>query len=370
MFRRTGTPVGAGRFAAGTILGLVAFVALVAVLARGAVGAAASEPASPAPLPRLAFVKAGRTGDQVWIADVNGTSARHLGPGDVPLVSPSGALVVAGLSGSRSAAVLYGPGTSVHRFFKASRVGVQALAWSPDSRYVAIELFGNNPGKHDRDSGLAIVDTQSFTSRVIVRGSICGASFSPAMPDRLLYGLGPAGSFCLSGRLNVFASSPDGSGRKQITTDGRSLNPVWGPTKIAFDHERPRRRDVPTYQVWLMNPDGSGRTQITHTKVPALLEGLVPVQFSADGGRLLAEYEGQDTSEAWTIDLATRRTRQVKIKGVGVTAGGLSSDGSTVLVDYNGFLNPPSAGTVETVPFGGGPVRVLVRHAGYPSWNR
>ncbi len=354
MVRRRGTPIGAG------------LLALLVLLAAAAAAAAASS----ATLPRLAFVKTGRTGDQVWIADAGGRHARHLGPGDVPLVSPSGALVAGELSGSRSAAVLYGPGSTVHRFFKASRVGAQALAWSPDSRYVAIELFGNNPGKRDRESGLAIVDTQTFTSKVVARGSICGASFSPALPDRLAYGLGPPGSFCLFGRLAVFTANPDGSQRKQITRDGRSLNPAWGPTKIAFDHERLRRRDVPTYQVWLMNPDGSGRRQITHTKVPALLEGLVPMQFSADGTRLLAEYEGQDTSEAWTIDVTTRRARQVKVKGVSVTAGGLSTDGSLVLIDYNGFLNPPSAGTVETVPFGGGPATVLVRHAGYPSWNR
>jgi hypothetical protein len=343
----------------------LALLGLIGALASGALAVAPVPP-----LPRLAFVKTGRAGDQVWVADVNGRHARHLGPGDVPLVAPSGALVAAGLSGSRSAVAIYGPGSSVHRFFKASRVGAQALAWSPDSRYVAVELFGNFPGRRDRDSGLAVIDTARFTSKVIVRGSICGASFSPAVPARLAYGLGPRGSFCLSGRVNLFAADPNGAQRKQITTDGRSLNPVWGPTTIAFDRERVRRRDVPAYQVWLMNPDGRARTQITHTKVPALLEGLVPMQFSSDGTRLLAEYVGQDTSEAWTVDVTHRRARRLKIRGVSVTAGGLSSDGSTVLVDRGGFLNPPSAGTVETMPFTGGPARILVRHAGYPSWNR
>ncbi len=356
MVRRRGAPVGIG------LLGL--FVLL------GALAAAAAGAGTATPVPRLAFVKVGRAADQVWVAGLDGRHARHLGEGDVPLVAPSGSIVAASLSGSRSAIALYGPGSAVHRFFRASRVGAQALAFSPDSRYVAVELFGNNPGRHDHDSGLAIIDTQSFTARVIVRGSICGASFSPALPDRLVYGLGPAGSFCLGGSVNVLAANPDGSQRRQITTDGRSLNPVWGPTKIAFDRERRRRRDAPAYDVWLMNPDGSARAQITHTKVPALLEGLVPMQFSADGRGLLAEYEGQDTNEAWTIDVTSHRTRQVKVGGESVTGGGISSDGSTLLVDVGGFLNPPSAGTVETVPFAGGPARVLVRHAGYPSWNR
>ncbi len=94
------------------------------------------------------------------------------------------------------------------------------------------------------------------------------------------------------------------------------------------------------------------------------------MQFSADGERLLTEYVGQDTSEAWTIQLATAKVRKLGISGASVTAGGLSRDGTTVLVDYNGFLNSASAGVVETLPFTGGKATVLVRHAVFPSWNR
>jgi hypothetical protein len=94
------------------------------------------------------------------------------------------------------------------------------------------------------------------------------------------------------------------------------------------------------------------------------------MQFSADGERLLTEYVGQDTSEAWTIQLATAKVRKLGISGASVTAGGLSRDGTTVLVDDNGFLNSASAGVVETLPFTGGKATVLVRHAVFPSWNR
>jgi hypothetical protein len=359
MVRRRGTPV---------LVGLLA--ALVVLI--GAVRSAADAGIGPCVgcSGRLAFVKTGRTGDVVWVSDLAGTHQRRLGPGDVPLVSPSGAAVAAGLSGGRSALVIYGPGSARHMFFKSSRVAAQPLAWSPESRYLAVELFGNYPGRHDHDSGLAVVDTTTFKATTIARGSICGASFSPAPPDRLVYGLGPAGTFCLSARVNVIAANPDGSQRRPITRDGHSLNPVWGPTKIAFDREQLRRKAAPKYQVWLMNPDGTGRKQLTRTKVPMLLEGLVPMQFSADGERLLTQFVGLDTSETWTIQIAGASPRQLKVRGVSVTAGGLSQDGTAVLVDYNGFLNPPSAGTVETVPFTGGTATVLVRHAGFPSWNR
>ena len=338
----------------------------------GAVGSAADAVVGPCVdcSGRLAFVKTGRSADQVWVSDLAGRHATHLGPGDVPLISPSGDIVAAGLNGKGAALAVYGPGHAVHKYFNTNRVGTQAVAWSPDSRYVAVELFGDFPGKRDRNSGLAVIDTQTFKEKTIAKGAICGASFSPGLVARLAYGQGPAGTFCLSGHVNVIAANPDGSARARVTTDGRSLNPVWGPTKIAFDREQLRRGDAPAYQLWLMNPDGSGRTQLTHTKVPALLDGLVPMQFSSDGTRLLAEYVGQDTNETWTVQVPSGRNRQLTVRGVSVTAGGLSRDGSTVLVDYNGFLNPPSAGTVETVPFTGGRATALVQRAGFPSWNR
>jgi len=359
MHRRRGAPV---------VTGLLAATALLV----GAVSSGAAAVVAPCVdcNGRLAFVKAGRGADQVWVSDLAGRHATHLGPGDVPLVSPSGDIVAAGLNGNGAAFAVYGPGHAVHRYFRTNRVGTQAVAWSPDSRYVAVELFGDFPGAHDRNSGLAVIDTLTFKEKTIARGAICGASFAPALSDRLAYGQGPAGTFCLSRRVNVFTANPDGSARTRVTNDGRSLNPVWGPTKIAFDREQLRRGDAPVYQLWLMNPDGSARKQLTHTKVPTLLDGLVPMQFSADGTRLLAEYVGQDTNEAWTVQVTSGRARQLKVRGVSVTAGGLSRDGSTVLVDYNGFLNPPSAGTIETVPFTGGGAKVLVRHAGFPSWNR
>lgn len=365
MIRRRGTPIA-----------VCALALVLAVVLLGVVGAAiAAGPSCSGCTPRLAFTKTGRSGDEVWASTVAGRHAHRLGPGDIPLMAPSGQLVAAELNGARAALIVYGNGTNlyvpfVHRFFKASQVGAQPVAFSPDSRYLAVELLGTSPGKRDRFSGLAVIDTATFTAKVIANGSICGASFAPTLPVRLVYAKGPAGTFCLDGHVNIFEANPDGSRRHQITTDGRSLNPVWGPTKIAFDRAQLRKGDAPAFQIWLMNPDGSGQTQLTHAKVPQLLEGFVPIQFSSNGERLLAEYEGQDTSEAWTIQVATQTVRQVKVKGVTVTAGGLSQDGSTVLVDYNGFLNPPSAGTVETVPFGGGPAKVLVRHAGFPSWNR
>ncbi len=47
-----------------------------------------------------------------------------------------------------------------------------------------------------------------------------------------------------------------------------------------------------------MNSQGKGVKRLTNTKVPPLLQGLFPTDWSANGARLLAEFQGQDTSYA------------------------------------------------------------------------
>jgi len=102
----------------------------------------------------------------------------------------------------------------------------------------------------------------------------------------------------------------------------------------------------------------------------------VPLAFSADGSRLLAEFEGEDTSEAWTVRIASGRARRVTVSGHSrsrsrsIQAAGISSDGSTLLIDENAFEEPASNGRVASIPFAGGRSTVLVAHGSEGSWNR
>jgi len=300
----------------------------------------------------------------VWIANVDGKNPRKLGAGTQPLISPDGAHVAASLFSSKgNALVIYSPGSPTRRYFDISKANASALSWSSTSRYLAVALSNVN----GNGGSLVIVDTQTRTVKTIASGAVCGASFFPGAPERLVYGIGPASSFCL--KSDIYVVPANGTGRVQLTHGGRSLNPVWGASSIAFDRETLRHNDAPIYQIWLVNPNGTNQVQVTHTKVPTLLDGLVPKQFSGDGTRLLAAFVGQDTNETWTLDLRTHKARHLTVHNLDVTPGGLSSDGTTVLIDYGGFENPPSAGTVETLPFAGGTPRVLVKHAGEPGWN-
>jgi hypothetical protein len=96
----------------------------------------------------------------------------------------------------------------------------------------------------------------------------------------------------------------------------------------------------------------------------------VPVAWSGNGARLLASYQGQDTSQTWTLVPTSGALHRLTVGGQDLDAAGISSSGATVLVDQGAFMDVPSGGTVETLPFAGGRPTVLVPHGADPSWNR
>jgi hypothetical protein len=352
------------------LIGRGAAVALAVVIAVLALSLDIDVPsgAGSTPAPRLAYVTGAQgTTPHVWLTNLRGGGRRRIGPGEDPALSPDGSTIAAS-SPARSgpALILYAAGGGViRRLFDSARASAVAQAWSPDSRYLAVVLTSRDPVSAAA-SGLALIDVKTLTWSLVARGAIYGASFAPDGSDRIAYAL--ASSPALRARVDIYASQGAGAAAPiRLTRDGRSLYPVWGSAGIAYDEERLRRNGAPAYQVWLMGPDGSAR--LTDTRVPPLFDGLVPIAFSGDNAWLLAQYEGLDTSEAWAIDLATRRGRRLEIAGASVTAGATSRSGADALLDRGGFLRAPSDGTVEELPLSGGrPVR-LVAHGSEPSWN-
>jgi len=310
---------------------------------------------------------------QVWAAGAGGAPAKLLGAGEEPLLSPSGGLVAASVSAAGSGegpalAVYHVDGAPALDYASANSVSAIPLAWSSDSKYLAVSLISTAVKNIAEGSSLAVIDLETGTMTTVAHGIVEGASFAPEGSDRLAYGL--TSSYQSLAPVNVHISAPDGSGARLFTHDGRSLNPVWGAGGIAFDRERLRHLAFPAYQLWLAPAAGGAARQLTHVKVNTLVSGLVPIAFSADGLRLLAEFEGQDTSAAWTVDLSTGRVRPLTTPGRHtLQAAGISQDGTTLLVDEDSFEGPPSMGRVVTIPFDGGPARVLVAHAGQASWN-
>lgn len=327
------------------------------------------------PSERLAYVTGTiHSPSAVWVSNIDGSQPKRLGPGDSPLVSPDGQLVAAALFGATAnsergpaLAVYSTTGAPVTEYLSLETATATPLAWSPDSRYLAVSLMSTAVTNIANQSGLAVIDTQTGTLTTVIHGAISGAGFATDGSDRLVFGRAP--SLAANAATNIYVCRPSGASVTQLTHDGRSLNPVWGSTYIAYDRERLRRNDAPVFQIWLQAPGGGRPRKLTSVHVRSLVEGLVPLVFSSDGSRLLAEYEGQDTSEAWAVNVPSGHAKRLTVRGQSVVGTGLSRDGSTVLIDEQGFEGPPSGGRVSSIPFGGGKPQVLVGHGSQGDWN-
>lgn len=332
----------------------IAIVSLLAALLLAP--AAAAGPAAPA---ELAYVT-GLAGAHpvVHVAHADGSGAIALGAGADALISPDGAhvAIVTPYARGGSALVVRPAGGGPARTLVGRAQQLDQLAWSPDGAQLAVVVNGMR---------LDVIDVASGARRTIARGEIQGASFSPD-GARIVYARSRSAS--PSAPVNVLVAQADGRGARALTHDGRSLDPLWGPTRIAYVHEQLRRDDAPVYQLRTMRPDGGGVHQLTHMRIPALLSGLTPSAWSADGTRLLAEYVGQDTSEAWTVDARSGRARDLTGRFDGVIGRGLSADGRTVLVQRGSFEDPAHQ-SIATLPWRGGRATVLVAHGSEPSWD-
>jgi hypothetical protein len=358
---------------------LCTWLAAAAVFLMATAGGAAAEGAAPSTATssqRLAYLTETATGTpKVWVAAANGSDRRLLGSGQQPLLAPSGEAVAVSLFGASAGNEEQGPSLGIYpaaggpiaNYLSLETATATPLAWSPDSRYLAVYRQSNQLANIAAGSGLDVIDTQTGAVHSIAEGAIYGASFARDGSDRLVFAL--AHSLSPSATTNLYESEADGTGLRRITGDGRSLNPVWGPAYIAYDRERMRHLS-PEYQIWLATPTGAPLRKVTHIAVGALSQGLVPLDFSADGLRLLAEFEGEDTSNAYAVSMTSGRARTVTVHNRTVQGAGISSDGSTLLIDENSFEQPPSDGRVSIVPFAGGHSTVLVAHGSQGSWNR
>ncbi len=311
----------------------------------------------------------------VYVADDDGSGAHKVGKGHSPRVSPDGQWVAYLHEGPKFAQELKlapasgGAATTLMKNFREAFY----LAWSPDSKTIAA-LRGPELGKRK----LVAIDVATGTQSVIATGFFSGYSFSPDGSE-IAYGVAKSEKFPprsdvfrfpvpIPGVVNVRAPEA-----VRLTKDHRSSQPLWGPQKIVFVKtlEEKKRQYGGKNELFLMSPQGKGVKRLTHTKVDPLLQGLNPTDWSADGARLLTEFSGQDTSYAVTVNPKTGAQRPVAGTGEsGFVGTDLSSDGKLVL-GFNGGFDPGLKNhKVQTVPYGGGRPKTLVKEAFEPSWSR
>jgi len=313
----------------------------------------------------------------VFAAKDNGSGARRIGLGSGPRVSPDGQTVVYfhfGQGKQPSQLMVASVAGGAPRKLAANWQDPYTFAWSPDSTTIAV-LLGPEVGKQR----LTTIDVASGTQRTIARGFFFGVSFSPQGSEQLVYARAASENFPTRsdiyrldllppGAVSVAAEEP-----QRLTNDHRSSSPLWGPNeRIVFvKHLGEKHRQYgPKNDLFLMNLNGKQVKRLTQTKVDPLLSGLSPTEWSANGGRLLAEFGGQDTSYAVTVNPRTGAERTLtKEREVGFVGTAISGDGKLVLGSLGGF-EPGPGHKVVSIPYAGGKPRVLANNASEPDWSR
>ncbi|HET7454293.1 MAG TPA: hypothetical protein VFJ76_02120 [Solirubrobacterales bacterium] len=330
----------------------------------------------PAAQATLAFVR-NPMHPTVFVAGDDGSGAKKLVAGENPHVSPDGkivALLHQGTSLKSKPEMVLAPadGSAPPSVLVKGWRQPEVFAWSPDSKLV-VAVLGPELGKQR----LVLIDTVTGVQRTLANGFFNGVSFSPDGGE-LVYA--KAGTEAFPPRSDVYRTEvlPPGAVSvkavvpQRLTKDHRSSYPLWGPQKIVFVKtvDAKKRKYGPKNELYLMNPNGKGVKRLTHTKVDPLLQGLFPTDWSAGGNRLLAEFEGQDTSYAVKVNPKTGAEKPVAQAGEqGFVGTALSGDGRFVL-GYTGGFDPGLAHDVMSIPYGGGKGKVLAKNAFLPDWSR
>jgi hypothetical protein len=300
----------------------------------------------------------------VYAAADDGSAQVKLASGELPKISPDGTIVAyetpyRGTTRPTLRVIAVTGGTS-RLLLKPVWF---SFGFSPDSKTIAA-VTGKEVGR----KSLVLVDVASGSVRKIDSGQFSGLSFSPDSA-RLVYARAPRDEY--PPHSDLFTVPVAGGAPTALTTNHRSVDPVWGAPGIAFVKlRRPTRKgDAYKQDIYLSDALTGAIRRITTTKVPFLLSGLDPVAWSSDGLRLLAEFSGQDTSYAETVDPATGKVRRVGRFSDGIVGYDLSADGSTILATTGGY-DPGDQHDVVTIPYTGGNPTVLVRNAFSPDWTR
>jgi hypothetical protein len=306
---------------------------------------------------RLVYVKDPQSArPSVFVADDDGSGAHRIGRGRDPVVSPDGRWVAWVAPGSPEQVMLrradrHGGARGLSR---STQVG--ELRFSPDSTQLGMPLRNRLTIHH-------IPSRSSFTA---ANGFLRGFSFSPDSTS-VVYGTAGRDDDA-DAPADLYVLEFDAGPRTRITRDRKSLNPLWAATGIVHDRQRVREGDAPSYNLFEVQPDGGSLRRITKLRIPSLVSGLVPVEASARGTRLLAEFVGQDTSGAFAVNPKSGSSRLLRRRD-GLVGFDLSADGQTVL-GHTGGPEPGARHDVVTVPYRGGRSKVLVKDAAFPDWSR
>jgi Tol biopolymer transport system component len=204
-------------------------------------------------------------------------------------------------------------------------------------------------------------------------GDIRGISFAPS-GDALAYAR-DSGRTGTDYRPDIFSVRIANGRISRLTGDGHSGEPVWGPTSIAYRHYV-RTTWPQVGGTWLMWRDGSGKHPFARGDQNRRHAhyGLMPVEFSRDGKRLLACTVAEFGCSPVTFFVATKQRHAFSVGEFPRHTHGLlapedmSGDGRSLLV-WIGSVDGAAADDIYAVPFAGGKARLVAHNADWAGWR-
>ena len=303
----------------------------------------------------------------VYIAQDNGKGAKQIGLGSDSHISPNGEWVAyERLTGSGAELRLYSVAVGKSERVLGNWVEPFTFAWSPDS-----STFAALTGPLNGPKTLLLINAESGKRTKVAQGYFNGVSFSPESTE-VVYAVAKTESF--PAKSDIYKASVEAGTPVALTSTHDAIDPLWGPTgQIVFArllNAKSRKYHEPESQLFVMNEEGQRISQLSHTKVHPLSQGLAPTQWSANGKRLLTEYGGEDQSYAVAVNAVTGAEKALtNDPETGFQGAALSADGTTVLGTAGLGFGPSPKVKVVTVPFSGGPQKVLVVGGYDPSWT-
>lgn len=350
--------------------------AALALVALAVAGCGSSTNAIPSPA-RLALVY--RSGGRYLLATPTGRDRRPLGTGSQALLSPDGTRVlVASARSSATRLMLYGtarrPSARALAALAApqfSAGSVHLLAWSADSRYVA--LTADEVGRTGVSSLLLVLDTHSGRLIRVAAGNFLGAAFSPTEPDRLVYAAATIAQLDNNESL-LYESAVTGGRDRRLTRSGFASAPAWGARGIVFAKlmRLGSRSSAPLYGLWQIGPDGGRAQRITAFAAgpPKVASDGSAISISANGERLVADFYSEGSgrsSTVWAVRLGVHaQTRALSVPGAIIAAASISRAGRTILLTTRA---PNGTTAIESLSWSGAKPRVLAGAGTNPSWN-
>lgn len=316
---------------------------------------------------------------QVWVAEDTGKHAHELVAGSNPRISPDGkvvALLHQGTGRSAQPELVLAPAdrSAPPSVLVKGWRNPYVFAWSPDSKSVAVVL-GPELGRQR----LVLIDTEDGSQLTVASGYFNGVSFDPE-GGAIVYGRAPSEKYPPKSDVYRFDIPPPGAvfvkapTPVRLTSNRRSLTPVWGPNdQVAFSEllGAKKRKYGPKSEIYLMNSAGKQVRRLTHSTVDPLAFGLTPTAFSPSGNRLLAQFGGQDITYAVAVNPTNGYQRPlIEATEQGFVGVGFSADGKYVLGKTGGF--EPGQGTDVGIVAYNGPhsVQVLAHNGFEPSWSQ